>query len=115
MYLQIDQGLKSALHTYTQYLNLTFGHLPPDNKRTNKHKLLIGDYKNAAFAPFMNDYVGSIITFDAIFEFLHTKYFSRCAFGPIYLALKKTHVFTDQLNFIGFTNSTKRLWPLIKH
>ena len=111
----MNQELKSASHTYAQYSNQTFGHLPPDNKGTNEHKLLIRDFKNAMFAPFMDDHVGSVITFDAIFEFLHTKYFLKCAFGLIYLALKKTHVFTDQLNFIGFTNSTKRLWPLIKH
>ena len=95
VYLQISQGLKSALHIYAQYLDLMFGHLPPDNKKTNKYQLLIGDHRNAAFTLFVNDYVGLATIFNAMFEFLHTKYFLRCAFGPIYLAPKKTHTFTN--------------------
>lgn len=115
VYLQISQGLKNALHIYAQYLDLMFGHLPPDNKKTNKYQLLIGDHRNAAFTLFVDDYVGLATIFDAMFEFLHTKYFLRCAFGPIYLAPKKTHTFTNQLDFIGFTGNTEELWPSIKH
>ena len=91
----MEHGLKSASHTYVQYLDLMFGHLLPDNEGTNKYKLLIRDYGNAVFAPFVDDHVGLATTFDTMFEFLHTKYFPKCAFGPIYLTLKKTHVFTD--------------------
>ena len=107
--------MKSTLHTYIQYSDLIFGHLPPDNERTNKYKLLIEDHENAAFASFVDDYMSLVTIFDAIFEFLHTKYFLRCAFRPIYLASKKTHVFTDQLDFIGFTGSAEKLWPSIKY
>ena len=46
VYLQISQELKGALHTYAQYLDLTFKHLSSNNERTNKHKLLIGDHGN---------------------------------------------------------------------
>ena len=111
----MDQELKNALHTYAQYSDLTFRHLSPDNERTNKHEILIGNYENAAFALFVDDYISLATTFDIIFKFLHTKYFPRCAFKLIYLTLKKTHVFTDQFNFIRFTGSKERLWPSIKH
>lgn len=96
----MSQRLKGALHTYAQYSDLMFKHLSLDNEGTNKHKLSIRDYRNAVFALFIDDHMGLAITFDAMFKFLHTKYFPKCAFGPICLAPKKTHVFTDQLDFI---------------
>ncbi len=51
----------------------------------------------------MDDHTGAAISFEAMFDFLHHHYFLRVIFGPVYLAPHKTFIFTDQLDFVGFT------------
>ena len=63
----------------------------------------------------MNNHMSSARIFDNMFRFLHTKYFSRVAFGPVYLSDYKTHMFTDSLEIVGFTGSSEGLRPAAKH
>lgn len=114
LYLRMGQGLKGAAHTYAQYTDLTFGPLPA-TKDEKAYETLIGDHGEVAFSPFVDDHIGSATCFDAMFDFLHTRYFPRCVFGPIYLSPKKSHVFMDQLDFIGFTGDASGIRPSRYH
>lgn len=67
---------------------------------------IIGDLDDAAFCLSMDDHMGSAKTFEAVFQFLHTKYLPRVAFGSVYLSGHKTQVFTDSLG-IGLSRSRK--------
>lgn len=51
----------------------------------------------------MDDNIGAAISFEAMFNSLHEYYFLWASFGPIYLALHKTFIFTDHLDFVRFT------------
>ena len=44
---------------------------------------LIRKHKNHSFQVFMDDRGASATDFDTLFDFLHTKYFPRCMFGPV--------------------------------
>ena len=39
---------------------------------------MIGDHGDVAFAPFVDDHLGSAVSFDAMFKFLHTRFFPGC-------------------------------------
>lgn len=110
-YLRMGQGLKGASHTYNWFGGLTFGHLPKTEVEPAQDTIL-KDRGESAFSISADDHIGAPTSFDAMFDFLHTKYFPRAAFGPIYLVPKKTYLFMDQLGFIGFTGSLK---PSTKH
>lgn len=114
IYLRMGQGLKGACATYSQFGDLTFGPLPK-TETTEAMPSIIGDHDDAAFTLFMDDHMGSARTFDDMFRFLHTKYFPRVAFGPVYLSGHKTHMFTDSLEIVGFTGSSEGLRPAAKH
>lgn len=113
-YLRMGQGLKGASHTYAQFGDLTFGHLPK-TEIVPAQDTILKDHGDAAFTIFADDHIGAATSFDSMFEFLHEKYFPRAAFGPIYLAPKKTFLFMDQLDFIGFTGSHGTLRPSMRH
>ena len=68
-------------------------------------KMVSAHYGNSAFCPFVDDHMGAATSFEAMFDFLHNEYFPRVAFGPLYLSGKKTHMFTDSLEMVGFTGS----------
>ena len=49
----------------------------------------------------MDDHGASATDFDTLFTFLHTQYFFRCAFGPVYLSGHKTQLLLDSLGVLG--------------
>ncbi|KAI9829385.1 MAG: hypothetical protein M1826_005705 [Phylliscum demangeonii] len=49
------------------------------------------------------------------YDFLHTQYFPRIAFGPVSLQGKKTFAFMDKLDMVGFTVTANGLRPSAKH
>jgi len=67
------------------------------------------------FSSFVNNYNGTTIDFDTIFDFLYTKYFPRAIFGPIYLTSKKYYFFIANLDFIGFTRGINSIRPSTKY
>ena len=102
VYLRMGQGLKGAPHTYAQFSDLVFGPLPPNDKGVARMGTLIGNHGDHAFAVFMDDHAASADDFDTLFDFLYTRYFPRVAFGPVYLSGAKTHIFSDNLELLGF-------------
>lgn len=113
-YLRMGMGLKDASQTYTQFGDLTFGHLPPTDDQAEQPTLL-KDHDKARFSTFADDHVGAATSFESMFTFLHTKYFPQCAFGPVYLVPQKTFIFVSKLDFMGFTGSADSLWPSMRH
>ena len=113
-YLQMGQGLIGAPHTYSQFSDMVFGHLPKTTT-VPAQSSLIGDHGDWGFSLFMDDHIGAAISFEAMFDFLHHYYFPRAIFGPVYLAPHKTFIFTDQLDFVGFTGDKNGLRPSMKH
>jgi hypothetical protein len=116
LYLRMEQGLKGAAATYTQFGDLVFEPLPKTDE-VPAMPSLIGEQSNGqkAFSLFMNDHCESATSFDFMFIFLHEKYFPRVAFGPVYLSGSKTFVFSDSLKMVGFTDGAGGLRPFIKH
>ncbi len=102
VYLRIGQSFLGAPHTNFQFSDMVFEHLPKTQatpSQSSPHEY----HADRRFSLFMDDHIGATIFFEAMFEFLHHHYFSRTIFGPVCLAPHKTFIFTDQLDFIGFT------------
>ena len=115
VYIRMGQGLKGAPHTYAQFTDLVFGPLPPNDEGVTRLPTLIGDHQNHVFSVFMDDHGASATDYDTLFNFLHTKYFPRCVFGPVYLSGAKTHLFSDSIEVLGFQGSAAGLAPSSKH
>ena len=92
---------------------MVFGHLPK-TQATPAQSSLIRDHGDWGFSLFMDDHLGAAISFEAMFDFLHHHRFPRAIFGPVYLAPHKTFIFTDQLDFVGFTGDKNGLQPSMK-
>ncbi|KAI9802052.1 MAG: hypothetical protein M1826_005120 [Phylliscum demangeonii] len=114
LYLQIGQGLKEAPHTYSMFTDLVFGPLPPTPVEPAQ-PTIIGLHRDSSFVPFMDDHLGAGASFDSLFRFLHTVYFPRIVFGPVYLSGKKTFAFMASLEMVRFTATADRLRPSGKH
>ncbi len=112
-YLRISQGLVGAPHTYSQFSKMVFGHLSK-TQATPAQSSLIGDHGYWKFSLSMDDHIGEAIYFEAMFDFLHHHYFPRTIFGPVYLTPYKTFIFTDQLDFVWFTQNKRGLRPSMK-
>ena len=113
-YLRMSQGLIGALYTYSQFNDIVFGHLlktqaPP------AQSTLVDDHGDWRFSVFMDNHIRATISFKAIFNFLHKYYFPCACFEPVYLTPYKTFVFTDQLDFVDFTEDKNRLRSSMKH
>ena len=115
VYLRMVQGLKRAPHTYSQFTDLVFGPLPPNDDGAPRMPTLIGDNGDVAFAAFMDDHGASATDYDTLFDFLHTRYFPRVAFGPVYLSGHKKQLFSGGLELLGFQGSEEGLRPSLKH
>ena len=110
----MSQGIVGAPHIYSQLSDMVFGHLSK-TQATPTQSSLIGDHVDWGFSLSMDDHMGAAISFEAMFDFLHHHYFPRPIFGPVYLATHKTFIFTDQLDFGGFTGDKNELRPSMKH
>lgn len=115
VYLRMGQGLKGAAHTYSQFTDLVFGPLPKSKEGIGRMPTVIGTGKDSAFGVYMDDHASSARSFDAMFKFLHEIYFPRAAFGPVYLSGRKTSVFTDHLDLLGFRGTEQGIRPSSKH
>ena len=117
-YRRMGMGLKNAMHIYAQFTDMVFGPLPraedPDHREVDREETIIGDYGDASFSPFVDDYIGSAVDFDAQFTFLHEKHFPRVIFGPVYLAEKKVRVFESSLEAVGFEGNKDGIRPSIR-
>lgn len=76
---------------------------------------IIGTRKNSSFGLYMDDHLGSAKTFGNMFQFLHETYCFYDVFGPVYLTEKKTFAFDDNLDILGFVETSKGLKPITKH
>ena len=114
VYKRMGQGLKGAPHTYAQFSDLVFGPLLK-TALIPRMPSLIGNQGTSFFAVFMDDHSAAGDDFDSLFDFLHTKYFSRVVFGPVYLAGHKTFVFTDNLSMLGFEGNGEGIRPSVKY
>ena len=115
MYLRINQDLKDSSHTYVQFSNLMFDSLFSNDEKVVKMFNLIENHKKQAFLMFMNDHEASTIDYDSMFNFLHTRYFFKCAFELMYLFEYKTQMFSNNLKMFSFQNNVSELKSSMKH
>ena len=101
IYLQIGIGLKGAIYTYAQFIDLVF-RLIPLVRSYLQLPLIIGNYRLVIFSPFIDNYNSLGESFDTLFDFLYRRYFLQIAFGLVYLAEQKVRVFLTSLELIRF-------------
>jgi hypothetical protein len=110
----MNMRFTESSHIYAQFTNLMFESLSVI-KEFLAQEIIIEDHENATFASFVNDHSKTKKTFEALFKFLHERYFSRTTFEFVYLSSKKIVTFIEKLNIIDFTNEFKKLRSFIKH
>ena len=92
-----------------------FDSLFSNDEKVVRMSNLIDDYGKQAFSVFMNDHEVSAIDYDSMFDFLHIRYFFKCAFESVYLFEHKTQMFSNSLKMFDFQNNASRLKSLMKH
>jgi len=75
---------------------------------------LIGDSGEIIFDGMIDDSYGSATTFEAMYQFLHTRFFPRCSWGPMYLQDSKSCFFSDSLHFVGLEAGPNGLRPSLR-
>lgn len=110
----MEQGLKSVAHIYSQFTNTVFG-LLPKTQNISQMLTLIDMCAKDLFSVYMDNYIRTATTFDAMYTFLYNNYFLRFAFGSVYLLRKKTKAFIDTLELLRFEKSYSRLTLSAKH
>ena len=120
-YNVMGQGLTGGTHTYSRFRDLVFGAIPEGFCEENGIKRvlagsesLIGDSGEVAFDGIIDDSYGSATTFEAMYQFLHTRFFPRCSWGPMYLKDSKSCFFTDSLSFVGLEAGPNGLRPSLR-
>jgi len=120
-YNVMGQGLTGGTHTYSRFRDLVFGAIPEGFSEENgiRRELagsesLIGDNGEIAFDGMIDDSYGSATTFEAMYQFLHTRFFPRCSWGPMYLKDSKSCFFSDSLSFVGLEAGPNGLRPSLR-
>jgi len=72
---------------------------------------LIEDSGEMKFDGMIDDSYRSATTFEAMYQFLHTRFFLRCSWGPMYLQDSKSCFFSDSLHFVGLEAGPNGLRP----
>jgi hypothetical protein len=114
----MGQGLTGGTHTYSRYRDMVFGYIPEDVDSAGNviegFPSLIQDSGNVAFNGMVDDSYESATDFDAMFDFLHDKFFPRCPFGPMYLKPSKSVFFFPSLGFLGLEGDSGGLRPSLR-
>ena len=120
-YNVMGQGLTGGTHTYSRFRDLVFGAIPEGyeigcgrERLLEGDESLIGDTGNVAFDGMIDDSYGSAVSFEAMYDFLHERFFPRCQWGPIYLKDSKSHFFCESLDFVGLEAGPNGLRPSLK-
>jgi len=71
----------------------------------------IGDTGNGAFDGLIDDSYRSAVSFEAMDDFLHERFFPSCQWGPIYRKHSKSHFFCESLDFVGLEAGPNGLRP----
>lgn len=82
---------------------MVFGPLPKTDSVPAMPTLIL-DHGDVGFAPFIDDHIGAATSFEAMFRFLHEKYFPRIVFGPCHF-----HHLEENLGSAGICDMLKRL------
>jgi len=120
-YKVMGQGLTGGTHTYSRFRDLVFGAIlegftERDGIKEILHgsESLIRDCGDVAFDGMIDDSYGSSTSFDAMYRFLHERFFPRCSWGPMYLKDSKSAFFTDSLDFVGLEAGSNGLRPSLR-
>ena len=120
-YNVMGQGLTGGTHTYSRFRDLVFGAIPEGVDEGNPvpislagEESLIGDAGEVAFDGMIDDSYGSSTTFEAMYDFLHHRFFPRCHWGPMYLKDSKSVFFADSLDFVGLEAGANGLRPSLR-
>ena len=120
-YKVMGQGLTGGTHTYSRFRDLVFGVIPEGFGEKDGIRLhlkgedsLIGDYGEVAFDGMIDDSYGSATSFEAMYNFLHERFFPRCDWGPMYLKDSKSCFFMESLDFVGLEAGQNGLRPSLR-
>lgn len=116
-YKRMAMGLKNSMNTYARLGDLAFGFLPPRGTGAESFPSVLGHMPDlkSTLVLYVDDHCMSFADFESGFRFLHDHYFPRIDFASIPLAGKKTELFTDSLDSVGFTLKDGKVIPAEKH
>jgi len=115
------QGLTGGTQTYRRFWDLVFGAIPEGFcEKDGVRRVLAGseslirDSGEVPFDGMIDDSYGSATTFEAMYQFLHTRFFPRCSWGPMYLKDSKPCFFSDSLSFLELEAGPNGLRPSLR-
>ena len=112
-YNVMGQGLTGAPHTYSRMKDIAMGTIPEPNEEDALH----GDHQvedgDIGFDYFMDDDYGVASSFNALFSFLHERYFPRINWARLTLKPSKTRFFCNNIELLGYELQPEGLRPSV--
>lgn len=100
-YRRLGQGLTGAPFTYSRFVNMVYGEIPPNKDGIGKEPRLDGCHEGLNFAHFMDDSYGSADSFDTLYSFLKNHFFPRVTWARMALNPGKSVFFVRQIPVLG--------------
>lgn len=114
IYLKRIYGQTKPIFTYFQFWNTVFELLPIINKVLTIPTIIV-IRKNALFCLHMDDHSSLTSSLENTFLLLHESNFSLIVLRLVYLIEKKKYTFPQDMNILGFGETSTRLWLSTKH
>ena len=112
-YNVMGQGLTGAPHTYSRMKDIAMGTIPEPNEEDALHGDQQVDDGYVGFEYFMDDDYGVASSFNALFSFLHEKYFPRINWARLTLKPSKTRFFCINIELLGYELQPAGLRPSV--
>ena len=112
-YNVMGQGLTGAPHTYSRMKDLAMGSIPEPDEEQALHGDQQVEDGYVGFDYFMDDNYGVASSFNALFSFLHEKYFPRINWARLTLKPSKTRFFCINIELLGYELQPAGLRPSV--
>ena len=112
-YNVMGQGLTGAPYTYSRMKDIAMGTIPEPDEEDALHGDHQVDDGDVGFDFFMDDDYGAASTFNALFSFLHEKYFPRINWARLTFKPSKTRFFCTNIELLGYELHPEGLRPSV--
>ena len=105
-YTRMGQGLTGSPRTFAKLKDIFAGPIPSPHPEP-----ALQDVDGIGFAHFVDNDLGAVSGFDAMFDFLHNHYFPRQAWAKFTLSPAKSYFFVEDIRVLGSHLSSTGLRP----